>query len=609
MYQKSKRMKNKTLEIGKSDFKKIVENNYYFVDKTKLIYDFLNSKAYISLMPRPKRFGKTLNLSMIEHFFDINKKDSAKLFDEFEISNRKEFCEQHQNKYPVINLSLKNIKASNWNDCYEKFKKAISELYETHDYLLNSNKIKENKKQIFETIINRTASKTDYEFSLVDLSKYLQTHFNKDVIILTDEYDTPIIYAYENTEKPFEGKDKTTYYGKVIEFMQTFLGEAYKGNNTLQKGLLTGIMRIAKESIFSNWNNFKVFSLTSPYFADKFGFTEDETEKILQYFNLYEKFDKVKQWYNGYKFGNTSQIYNPWSIVNYIAFNEEGFKTHWVNTGRDILIKQRITESKVKENLQDLITGKSIKKKLHENFVFSDLDNEVLENDDDALIWTLLTYSGYLTQVKELKHDNYELKIPNNEIKTVFKDIIVNWLKEKVQIRRETLIATSEYLINNKILEFEKGFKQIVGDTISYFDTAPIVVKKTKKIITSQEQIFHVYTLGLLAILSDDFNIKSNREAGEGRYDIMLIPYDKERSGVVIEIRSIEKQKKSEDINDFSQRINNEIDNALNQIDKNKYFIELIQNGIKTEKIIKLAIIFVGKEPFVTPLPIDKKTE
>ena len=601
-------MKNKTLEIGKSDFKKIVENNYYFVDKTRLIYDFFNSKAYISLMPRPKRFGKTLNLSMIEHFFDINKKDSVKLFNEFEISKEKEFCKQHQNKYPVINLSLKNVKATNWENSYEDFKIAISKLYKIHNYLSNSDRIEKNDKEIFNRIINRTASTTDYRYSLKNLSEYLQTHFKKDVIILVDEYDTPIIYAYENTAKPFNSRDKITYYGKVIEFMQTFLGEAYKGNNTLKKGLLTGIMRIAKESIFSEWNNFKVFSLTSPYFADKFGFTENETKIILKYFNLFSKFEKVKQWYDGYKFGKTEKIYNPWSIVNYIAFNEEGFKAHWVNTGRDMLIRERITEPKVKENLQDLITGKSIEKKLHDNFIFADLDNEVIENDDDALIWTLLTYSGYLTQVKELKHDNYELKIPNNEIKTVFKEIIVNWLKEKVRIRRETLISTSEYLINNKIPEFEKGFKQIVGDTISYFDTAPTIDKKTKKITTSKEQIFHVYTLGLLAVLSDDFNIKSNREAGEGRYDIMLIPYNKTKNGVVIEIKQIEKRE-NEEIGAFNRRINAKIKEGLNQINENKYYTELIQDGIKSENIIKLAIVFAGKEPFVRPLQIDENIE
>jgi hypothetical protein len=594
----------KTLKIGRSDFKRIVDNNHYFVDKTMLISDFLKNANDILLMPRPKRFGKTLNLSMIEYFFDINKKDSTKLFDEFEISKEKEFCEQHQNKYPVINFSLKSIKASNWNDSYNHFENVISELYEQHLYLSNSDKLNDLFKEKIRKIFSKQADEIELQYSLKNLSKYLKIHFKQDVIILVDEYDTPIIYAYANTEKPFNSEDKTTYYGQVIEFMQTFLGEAFKGNKTLQKGLLTGIMRIAKESIFSDWNNFKVFSLTSPYFADKFGFTETETRTILKYYNLFDKVDKVKQWYDGYKFGKTDKIYNPWSIVNYVAFHEEGFKAHWVNTGRDMLIKERITEPKIKENLQNLITGKSIEKKLHENFVFSDLDNEVIENDDDALIWTLLTYSGYLTQIKELKYDNYELKIPNNEIKTVFKEIIVNWLKEKVRIRRETLISTSDFLINNKLPEFEKGFKQIVGDTISYFDTAPIIDKKTQKVITSKEQIFHVYTLGLLAILSDDFNIKSNREAGEGRYDIMLIPYDKSKNGVVIEIKQIDKRK-NETEKTYVKKINTKIKEGLNQINENKYYIELLESGIKPENIIKLAIVFAGKEPFVKPIPID----
>ena len=591
---------NKTLKVGRSDFKRIVENNHYFVDKTLLIYDFYNNANDILLMPRPRRFGKTLNLSMIEYFFDINKKDNAKLFNEFEISKNKEFCNQHQNKYPVINLSLKSIKASNWKNSYEDFKIAISNLYEYHDYLLNSDKIKYKKKEIYEHIINRTASETDYEYSLKNLSEYLQKHFDKDVIILIDEYDTPIIYAYGNTDKPFDSSDKTTYYGKVIQFMQTFLGEAYKGNNSLQKGLLTGIMRIAKESIFSDWNNFKVFSITSPYFSDKFGFTETETQNLLKYFNLYDKFEDVKQWYNGYKFGTTDKIYNPWSIVNYIAFNEEGFQAHWVNTSRDTLIRERITEPYIEQELQTLMAGGKIEKDIDEDFVFADFDT------NKELLWTLLAYSGYLTQIRKIKDEKYELRIPNFEVSKVFKKIIKNWIDGEIKIKRNLLISTSEYLINNKIPEFEKGFKQIIGDTISYFDTAP----QTKgHAPLHKEQIFHVYTLGLLAILSDDFIIKSNREAGEGRYDIMLIPRNKSDNGVVIEIKQIDKQQKKEDKDKFYTRINNEIKAAKKQIDRNKYYKELIDNGIDENKIIKIPIVFAGKEPFIRPLPINKKTK
>ncbi len=595
--------KNKTLKIGSSDFKTIINDNGYFVDKTMLIKDFFENSSYTLLLPRPKRFGKTLNLSMIEHFFDINKKDSAKLFDEFKISNEKEFCEQHQNKYPVINLSLKSIKATNWNDSFNHFKNEISKLYKAHKYLLESDNLDDTDKENFKQIYLKKADDFDYQYSLQNLSEYLQTHFEKNVIILVDEYDTPIIYAYENTAKPFNHSDKTTYYGKVIEFMQTFLGEAYKGNNTLQKGLLTGIMRIAKESIFSEWNNFKVFSVTSPYFADKFGFTESETEDLLKYFNLYHKFDGVKRWYNGYKFGNTDKIYNPWSIVNYIAFNEDGFQPHWVNTSRDVLIKRRITEPYIEQELQKLIAGEVIIKEIDENFIFADFDT------NKELLWTLLAHSGYVTQLKKVKLYTYELKIPNYEVKTLFQRIIVKWFDSEIKIKRDLLISTAENLINNKIVEFEKGFKQIVGDTISYFDIAStknIDTMTSSHHINEKEQIFHVYTLGLLAILSDDYIIKSNREAGEGRYDIMLIPYDKTQNGVVIEIKQIKKQKVKEDDTVFHQRINDEIKTALAQIDRNNYYKELIMNEIKSEQIIKVPIVFVGKEPYITKVKSEE---
>ncbi|MEA3443340.1 MAG: AAA family ATPase [Bacteroidota bacterium] len=568
----------KTLKIGNSNFKRIVENNHYFVDKTLLIYDFYNNASDVLLIPRPRRFGKTLNLSMIEHFFDVNKKDSAKLFSEYEISKKTDFCNNHQNKYPVINLSLKSIKASNWDDCFELLKNEISQLFIKHDYLLDSDKLKSYDKSNFENIILQTASETDYKISLNHLSRYLKTHFGNEVLILIDEYDSPIIYGYEVSFGKLNNQGSKNYYNHIVGFMRTFLGEAFKGNENLEKGLITGIMRIARESIFSELNNFKVFSITSPYFADKFGFTENETKNLLKYFNLFDNYSKVKKWYDGYTFGNTNNIYNPWSIVNYIAFNEEKFKPHWVNTGSDILIRERITEPDTENTLQKLIAGESIVKTLDQNFVFNDLD------ENKELFWTLLTFSGYLTQIKEVGLDMYELKIPNCEVRTVFQNIIIKWYGIKIKVKRELLISTAEYLVNNKIKEFEKGFKQIMGDTFSYFDTG-----------NNPERIYQSYVLGLLAVLGDEYIIKSNRESGEGRYDILLLPHDKSKYGIVIEIKTI----KTKDHPSRQKEINQSLNKALKQINKNKYYKELIENKIAAENIIKLPIVFVGKEVYI----------
>jgi len=588
----------KTLKIGRSEFELIVKNNHYFVDKTMLIYEFYHSANDILLMPRPKRFGKTLNLSMIEHFFDIQKPESAALFTEFEISKEKEFCLAHQNKYPVINISLKDVKETNWENCFESFKKTISELYKEYRFLLKSEKLEEDEKQIIEKIILNTANEVDYKSSLKDLSKYLKQHFDKDVIILVDEYDAPIINGFKNTPKPIKNrKGEITYYENVINFMQTFLGSAFKGNNNLKKGLITGVMRVGRESIFSEWNNLSVFGITSNYFADKFGFTQKETEKMLTYFGLQNDIDYVEKWYNGYKIGDVDKIYNPWSIVNYIANVNDGFKPYWVNTSDDSLIKERLNEPNVKETIQELVSNKTIVKTIKENFIFPDFEH------DTELLWTLLFHSGFLTQVNEVSLYRYELKIPNFELKFVFKNLILEWINNTYKFNRDLLITTTNHLINNNIKDFETGFKQIIGDTISYFDTAIRKDETGKEIILSQEQIYHIYTLGLLAILSDDYIIKSNRESGEGRYDIILIPRNPVNKGVVIEIKKVDGQSGNENYTSFAKRINNEIENALQQIERKKYYSELLSHKIELDKIIRVAIVFAGKEPYVTKLP------
>ena len=590
-------MTKKTIKKGGSDFKTIIEDNGYFVDKTMFVKDFFENSSYTLLIPRPKRFGKTLNLSMIEHFFDIQKPESAKLFSEFKIAEEKEFCEKHQNKYPVINISLKSIKEANWSKYLDKFKSIVSKLYKEHKYLLQSDRLDQDDKKEFQNIISETATETKLKESLESLSNYLQKHFKKKVIVLVDEYDAPIISAFNNTNSPIKSIDKEnkSYYENVIDFMQGFLGDTYKGNEAnLMKGLLTGVMRVGRESIFSEWNNFDVFGITMPYFSDSFGFTMNETEEVLTYFDLQDRIDDIKKWYDGYKFGNVDNIFNPWSIVNYIAKEKAGFRPYWVNSGDYSLIKSRIIEIGVKDKIQDLIEGKTIEQQLKDNFVFQDFET------DNGLLWTLLTDNGYLTQTGIAKYGNYKLKIPNNEVRIVFTDIIMSWLNKEVKIKRDLLIETAENLINNRINEFETGFKQIIQDTLSYFDTAEKTDKNSNETIITHEQIYHVYTLGLLTILTDDFIIKSNRESKHGRYDIMLIPHDKNKNGVVIEIKQIEKQAINEEDVDFYKRINRTRDKALKQIEKQEYYTELIINKIKPVNIIKLAIVFAGKEPYVT---------
>jgi len=435
--------------------------------------------------------------------------------------------------------------------------------------------------------------------SLKNLSQYLKQHYQKDVIILVDEYDAPIINSFKSTPKPIKNQNgEITYYENVISFMQTFLGSAFKGNNDLEKGLLTGVMRVGRESIFSDWNNFSVFGITSTYFADSFGFTQSDTVKILTYFGLQDKIEDVEKWYDGYKFGKVQQIYNPWSIVNYISCVEDGFKPYWVNSSDDSIIKQRITEPGVNEVIQELISQKTIIRTIKENFIFPDFEG------DTELLWSLLFYSGFLTQVREVSLYRYELKIPNYEIKFVFENLILEWLKTNYKFNQDLLITTTNYLVNNNLNDFEIGFKKIIGDSISYFDIAIKKDRTTEEIITSQEQIYHIYTLGLLAILSDDYIIKSNRESGEGRYDIILIPRNIKNNGIVIEIKKIEGQEKSEDYKTFKTRVNNEIENAMQQIERKKYYNELISHKVELNKIIRVPIVFAGKEPYITKISL-----
>ncbi|MEA2043235.1 MAG: AAA family ATPase, partial [Bacteroidota bacterium] len=524
------------------------------------------------------RFGKTLNLSMLKYFFDKNEPENKNLFTELKVWQTGTDIKQHCGKYPVIYLSFKDAKANVWEDCFELMTSEIVKLYSKHDYLLEGNTLKIYEKTIYNDILTGKASKVKYQNSIKQLSEYLQRYHNEKVVILIDEYDTPIQSGYKK------------YYDEVVPFMRNLLSGAYKDNSSLYKGIITGILRVSKESIFSGLNNLSVYSILENQFSDKFGFTEPEVKQIIKDFKVENKSEQIKKWYNGYKFGKTEGIYNPWSILNYVLHPDDGFKTFWTNTSSNELIKNEIKKkdaNNIRQEILKLINNETINKDIEANFVFPDL------NKRKSLLWTLLTYSGYLTTKKQIRLGEYELMIPNYELKIIFKKTIIEWFETDIKIIKSLLQDTTNYLINNQLTDFEKGFKEIIGDTFSYYDTAK-----------NHEYVYHSYILGLLAIIGDDYIIKSNKESGEGRYDIMLIPRGHaplhKQTGVVIEIKQIEKQKEKENADEFTTRINNEIKSAFAQINRNKYYKELIDNKIEEKNIVKVPIVFAGKEPYIT---------
>ena len=560
----------KELDIGNSDFKSTIENDNYYVDKSLLIKEVIKAQKQVILLPRPRRFGKTLNLSMLRYFFDNSRPENEGLFKHLKIWQTENEIREKQGKYPVIYLSFKDAKGKSWDETYQFIVLEILKLYLKHDYLLDGNLLKQAEKQAYNDIIYKKADSANYADSLKRLSEYLYRYHNQKAVILIDEYDTPIQAGYKR------------FYDDAISFKRNLLSGAFKDNNYLYKGVITGILRISKESIFTGLNNVSVYSVLDDKFSDKFGFTEPEVKQILQDFNVQTEYEQVRKWYDGYKFGNTSDIYNPWSILNYAVGYKSGFKPFWVNTSSDELLKERLKERDAiatREQLLKLINDEPIEKTIDENFVFPDLDT------DKELLWTLLTFSGYLTVESRRDVDKYSLRIPNYEIKYVFQSIILKWLSVDVKIRRTLLEDTTNHLINNEIVKFEKGFKEIIGDTFSYFDTKG-----------EPENVYQSYVLGLLAIIGDDYIIKANRESGEGRYDIMLKPHDKSKYGIVIEIKQIARtDNENEEI--FRDRIEKRINEAKAQIDNNQYYKELVDN--KISNIIKLPIVFAGKVPYI----------
>ncbi|MDI3480666.1 MAG: hypothetical protein PWQ97_321 [Tepidanaerobacteraceae bacterium] len=562
--------RKKGIPIGIDDFRDMIVSNGYFVDKSLFIKEIIDDISKVKLITRPRRFGKTLNLSMLRYFFEKTGEDNSRLFKDLKIWRQGDAYTKEQGQYPVVNLTFKDVKEKSFQNCYENLKIQLIEEYKRHDYILKSDKIREIDKKLFWDIIDAKASDVWYKNSLKLLTRLLYEHYQKEVIVLIDEYDTPINHGYI-----------CGYYDDIIDFMRNFLGSGLKGNPNLKTAVITGIYRVAKESIFSGFNNLKVCSVINNPFADKFGFTEEEVEDILNYYNMDANIDDVKEWYNGYIFGEGTVIYNPWSILNYI--DNKKLQPYWVNTSSNDVIMDVLTrtESGVKKKIQTLIEGGEIKDEvINTDTNFRDIQKKKIIGEE--VLWSLLLVSGYLKPVN-LRYSEYgdticDLKVPNKEILKLYRDIISSWF-ETEEVTPDKIKELLKELVEGDIEKFKEGFQYLVEKTFSYFDVGE----------NSAENFYHAFILGLLVNIEGKYKMKSNRESGDGRPDVMIIPEDGTKKGVVMEFKIV----RSGD----EQALEAKADEALEQIKKMNYTAELAASGIK--EAVELAVVFHGKKVWI----------
>ena len=544
-------MRKKAVPVGIEDFERIINEDYYYVDKTILIEELLINRAPVTLFTRPRRFGKTLNMSMIKSFFDIkNKEENKKLFENLKISNSEYMSEQ--GKYPVIFISLKDLKGNSWEENFILIKKYIKNIY--MEFYNLKDKLNPIFKNDFEKIVMEKED-ADWIYALKNLSNYLYEYYGEKAIILIDEYDAPIINAFDKG-----------YYNEAVNFFQTFYSSALKTNNSLKYGILTGITRIIKEGIFSGLNNLKVDTILNKKYSEYFGLLESEVIEMLDYFGMKYKIEEVKEWYNGYIFGE-SEVYNPWSIVNYIDNRE--IKAYWANVSGNTLLENMLNHAgeSVYEDLKRFTDGESIEKYISDGTTIKSL----LSNDDE--IWQLLLYSGYLTkdekQEKESDSNVYNLKIPNKEIRKYFGNMFLNRFFG-TEVKTNILIKALE---GGDIKKFEETLGEIMINMLSHFD-----------LDKEMEKIYQVFMIGLVGFLMGKYEIISNDESGYGRYDLAMIPIKSNEKAYLMEFK-ISKTKKG---------MEESAEKALKQIDEKKYDTKLKARGIKN--ILKIGIAFYGKE-------------
>ena len=549
-------MKHKPLPIGVEDFKRLVDNEYYFVDKTLMIKELLENKETVNLFTRPRRFGKTLNMSMLQRFFEATAKSNAYLFDGLKIAAYPEYM-AYQGQYPVISISLKSMKQASYTDAFYMYKNLIAKEYEKHKIILESNKILQSEKEIFRNIMEQRADQNVYLNSIRTLSNILEKYYEKNVIILIDEYDVPLENAYH------EG-----FYDDMTNLIRSCFESALKTNPSLEFAVLTGCLRVSRESIFTGLNNLKTYSITKNKFSQYFGFTQEEMKEILQTFSLEQYAGTIAKWYDGYRFGLT-EIYNPWSVLNcidsYLQNDMVACEPYWSNTSSNRIVKRLIEESneRTKSMVEELINGTPIQTQIFEDVTYGTID----VNQD--YIWSFLLFTGYLKIIScETIGDEtyYDMVIPNVEIKSIYKNTIRSWFID--HINRDSRTDILESVIHADAEKLEDLLCTWLTNTISCFD--------------EQENYYHGFVTGLVSGFNG-YMVVSNRESGNGRFDLVVKQRSRWHHAAILEFKVVEKY----------NQMTKACEDALKQIEEKDYEASLRDE--QYENIAKLGICFCQK--------------
>ena len=549
-----------TIGIGIQDFGKIIENNVFYIDKTYFIRDWWENNDEVTLITRPRRFGKTLTMSMLDYFFSVDHAENGRLFEGLEIWQYEKYREL-QGTFPVINLSFANVKQNNYKDAKEQIFLLLTNLYSRYAFLRDDDRMSEKDRAYFDRI-GPDMSDSDAVMALYQLSDYLYRYYGKKVIILLDEYDTPMQEAYVGG-----------YWDEIANFARNMLNASFKTNPYLERGVLTGITRISKESIFSDLNNLEAVTTTTDKYASVFGFTEQEVFDSMDEFGMKNK-KEIKEWYDGFCFGNEKDIYNPWSIINMLETGRTG--TYWANTSGNQLASKLIREGnrEIKLQFESLLQGESIFSEIDEEIVYTEL-----EGNSNA-VWSLLLAGGYL-KVLRIEDDVYELGITNYEVQRMFRKMVKRWFAGESQADYNDFVRA---LLKGDLDAMNEYMNRVVCSVFSYFDTAK---QKSK---SEPEKFYHGFVLGLIVELQDKYVIRSNRESGFGRYDIMLESRDGQ-DAVIIEFKVFNSRKE--------KNLQDTVQTARQQIEEKKYEQGLLQRGFLKKQIRKYGFAFCGKEVLI----------